>query len=148
MDIYLYIDESGSPNIFDNITGNENFYVGMCLLADQVSQQLIDDALTRLRGESNNTPSDIQCLNRGYFYASDDGPNAHSYLCTKIRTIPNLTFSYEKVNKGLLYNFDRSIAESESRLHQFMASLAAVVVSHAKVDCAHIYLAQRQEVFQ
>jgi len=144
MELFLYIDESGSPSLSDTIDRNVNFYVGMCMMTEEVHQEFIDDAITKLRCESDNTPADIQCLNRGYFHASEDGPNAHSFLCRKISTIPNLDFSYEKVDKVFLSDIERPLAQSESRLHQFMASLATVVVSHAKVDCAHIYLAQRQ----
>lgn len=147
MDLYIYIDES--RDISNILKGNsaDKFYVGMSMVDREINQKIINDALDDLNKIPDLGQADKDCLQRKYFHASEDGPEAHSCLCKKIAAYDQLSFSYEIFDIALADEFTKPLTSSEARLHQLMTFMSATVTSHARVDCVHIYVAQREKSF-
>ncbi|MFF2889073.1 hypothetical protein [Paenibacillus sp. NPDC057967] len=92
--LFLYIDES----IFSH-DGKDYYAVGMLIIEHEVSNDIIEKALTELKNdpdihEENTKVSDKRTLARGYFHATDDSKNAHSHLCSVISKQLNAKVSY------------------------------------------------------
>jgi hypothetical protein len=95
----IYVDETSYS---ENINHGRDFVgIGVLLAEDDaIPAQIISDALTALRNDPDrNDPStrdrDFRTLERGYFHASEDSKNAHSWLCREITA--KLTGEYKYI---------------------------------------------------
>jgi hypothetical protein len=84
----IYVDET---NYYENRNhGREFVGIGVLLVEDDaISSEIISDALSALQNDPERSAPDTRkrdsrTLKRGYFHASEDSKNAHSWLCRKI----------------------------------------------------------------
>src|SRR4051812_26671280 len=92
---WVYIDESQSPHAA-GVDEGQPFWLGALITAFPIEQKLIAEALDKLRADPDAAGNvhDIATLSRGYFHASDDSKNAHSWICQAIVAAPiDATFS-------------------------------------------------------
>lgn len=76
--LFAYLDETA----FDDARA---FGYGMLLTEEPLRASVIDGALADLQADPDfHRKYDRATLTRGYFHASEDGKNAHSFLCRRI----------------------------------------------------------------
>ncbi|HUC83480.1 MAG TPA: hypothetical protein VMR70_21385 [Flavisolibacter sp.] len=83
MAVYAYADET----IFNvsNSTNGKALGCGIFISQEKVTQTIIDTALADLKIDPDlDAKKDHRTMGRGFFHASDDSKNAHSYLCAAI----------------------------------------------------------------
>ena len=77
--LFLWIDESGDPNVEATSGESGQFSVGMLVRKKPITQEIIGRALNRLRQDedSSENQQDQKTLARRYFHASEDSKNAY-----------------------------------------------------------------------
>jgi hypothetical protein len=144
-EVWVYLDESQSPNAAGTQKG-QPFWVAALATEQPLQQALIDKALNDLRVDSDavGNKSDQATLTRGYFHASLDSKNAHSWLCRSIvESGLNASFS------ASLWFFDRQDGRERegADLHRLSTLLSALSVLQDDYDRVHLEAARREGTF-
>jgi len=98
LSLYIYADETEFKLNEDDEKGIIG--TGLLLTESPINFNVIDIALKNLKKEigimEEPDTRDLRTDKRGYFHASDDSKNAHSYLCESIRdnVVGNFYYSY------------------------------------------------------
>lgn len=101
MPIYAYADET----IFDIDlkSGIHALGYGIFISKVPITDRVVEEALEQLRNDPDfDERKDKRTLINGYFHASEDSANAHSYFCNAIRKhiIGIFEFSYFSIDRG------------------------------------------------
>ena len=144
---YIYIDESGDPNP-QIVEGSEAiFSAGMLLTTSEVVQSQINEALGKLKNDSDfDDDLDTNTLDRGYFHASFDSKNAHSYICRVASSVnPALleVFRFDRTSEGYRQRSD----ETARTRHVNFVNLLICRSSTSRIDKVNVFIAERQQTF-
>lgn len=145
-EIYVYIDESGNPNISNYERDNQYFSIGEAILGNEVSSNLIDKAMNDLDQREDLGKSDVKTLKRGYFHSCEDGPEAHSAITYLINDL-ELKFNFLSFDKKKYRQNGNDEFDTEKLLHNHMIELASVFVSNRDVDVVNVFVAERESSF-
>jgi hypothetical protein len=119
---YAYADETEFKwdiSDADSVIGS-----GVLITNDEISEIVIKEALTELAEYNNKTAKDLLTLKRGYFHASEDSKDAHSFLCKSINKYVSGKFRFSYYNKQKRTRFEKGETdESVKRLTLQLASL-------------------------
>ncbi|SJZ67843.1 DUF3800 domain-containing protein [Selenihalanaerobacter shriftii] len=145
-EIYVYIDESGNPNIRSYEGDNQYFSIGAAILGNEVSSNLIEKAMNDLKQREDLGKSDVKTLKRGYFHSCVDGPEAHSAIMYLINDL-ELKFDFLSFDKKKYRQNGNDEFDTEKLLHNHMVELASVFVSNRDVDVVNVFVAERESSF-
>jgi len=142
---WVYIDESHMPFGMGEPDAKP-FWLGALVTPAPISHAVAREALKNLAGDSDATGNaqDAETARRGYFHASFDSKNAHSWLCRAIveRGVQAAFF-------GSQWFFNREDSENieGARLHGLSALLGTSFVLECDFDAVHFVIATRAESF-
>lgn len=132
--IWIYIDESGVPNVAETSPVSIGSYTCTAAVPDDFFQSALD-----------TLPRDDAARNRGWFHASQDSPAAHSAECGRIGGIPwKCAFDRDDLDKGL-YSA-QSKDHSEQFVHRELVTIAQMHGAHF-ARSVHIHIAERAKSF-
>ncbi len=144
-DAWVYIDESQAPHA-EGTEAGQPFWLGALITEKPIDQNLIGGALSRLGADPDacGNSHDQATLARGYFHASEDSKNAHSWICRAIVDGP-LVASFSATQ----WFFGREdSAEFEGvGLHRLTALVSASMAFQDDFDCVHVFIANRDGSF-
>lgn len=143
-EIHVFIDETGNPNISSQKGAEKYFGIGSAIFETPVTTEQITQALDKLAATENLEKSDKKTVQRGYFSAKKDGPEAHSQITQLINTL-NLDFKFTRVDKTQLRGPDLKMSESE--FHKHMTQLCTVIGARKKIDRMFVHVAERSKSF-
>jgi len=145
-DAWVYIDESQAPEQGGTEKGHP-FWVAAVITEKPIPQELLDDALVRLRDDPDSAENgqDGETLRRGYFHASEDSKNAHSWIC---RAIVDGAIDAEFSATQWFFEGHEGEGLQGSELHQHAIILSALAAIESDFDCIHILIAERTGTFQ
>jgi len=75
-------------NIYlDETVSNDRTHIGYGALMTRlpIPNEIIAKSLLELQSDKDINDNDQNTIQKAFFHASDDSPNAHSYLCSNIR---------------------------------------------------------------
>lgn len=143
---WVYIDESQAPSA-EGCERDQPFWVGALSVEYPIVASLIDGAFTCLANDPDaaNNQSDIRTLERGYFHASEDSPNAHSHIC---RAIVAARMNVQL--RAFLWYFDREGGSSrkDSDLHRLGVLGSSLSTIDKNYDVVHLVVAKRGGSFE
>jgi hypothetical protein len=146
MDAWVYIDESQAPHAAGADHG-QPFWLGAVITEHPIEQSLTAAALDQLKAdpEAVGNAQDTATLARGYFHASEDSKNAHSWVCRAIVDAP-LDASFSATQ----WFFGRRDSDQYGggQLHRLTALLSALTVIEDDFDTVHIFVASREGSFE
>ncbi len=133
MKIFAYSDE----------TAFENEFAGSgCLISETpISDSVIEEALKNLRDERN--VKDIKTINRGYFHAKDDSPNAHSCICRSIKKNITGDFIYNFIDKKRDFSLQK---QKDVEIQNLTLLLSNETVTNLKM-CDILFIVEEREDF-
>ncbi|MGD2089325.1 MAG: hypothetical protein PVH61_24330 [Candidatus Aminicenantes bacterium] len=144
-ELFIYIDESGTPSFSDN----EAFSLGALISPKKIPNKIIRDALDKLENDKDLNKKDRETINRGFFHASFDSKNAHSYICEGISKIAYpCTFSVEILKKANTVDANKEGLQTNSKMHRHVFSLIAVHFLLSKIDKLCFFVAERKAHLQ
>ena len=142
---WIYIDESQAPHA----TGTENgqpFWLGAIIVESPIADGLVEGALRNLEADPDalHDRRDRKTVTRGYFHASLDSKNAHSWI-SKAICGARLDADFS----ATLWYFDRPDSEGleGARLHGLTALLCSSTAFQADFDAVHVAIAAREGSF-
>lgn len=144
--LYIYIDESGTPSISDK----DPFYIGVFVSTTKISTDFFDQSFQNLKNdeEFDSNQTDKTTYQRGYFHASLDSKNAHSYCC---RTIAGISWPCEfyvsSIDKSNMTETDRTELNTEGKMHQHTLMISQMEFLIDNWDQIEIYIAERESSF-
>ncbi|MDI3286160.1 hypothetical protein [Polyangium sp. 15x6] len=145
-DAWVYIDESQAPHATGAEAG-QPFWLGALITEQPIEQGLIDGALGQLKADPDSVGNtqDEATLGRGYFHASEDSKNAHSWICRAIVDAPvHAKFSATR------WFFDRhdSNEYDGAKLHRLTALLSVMTALQDDFETIHVFVASREGSFE
>ncbi len=142
---WVYIDESQGPAA-DAVDPGKPFRVGALVVEREIGDDLIKKALGKLAADpdARGNATDEETLRRGYFHASLDSKNAHSWLSREIVAAP-----IDGAFSDMQWHFGRkdSGKYGPGELHPLMNLLAALTVTQDDYDAVHLVVARREGTF-
>ena len=148
---YIWIDESGTPRaeIAPASDAERVFSVGMLLRTEPLSATLIDQALERLREDSDavGNPQDRETLERAYFHASMDSKNAHSHVCAAAAASGPALFEFFSFDRAAAPGIHRDLLADSRTFHRSMVELLATRISATRTSHVQIMIAEHAHSF-
>ncbi len=142
VDGWVYIDESQAPHAAAVDIG-QPFWLGALITEHPIEQGFITSALDWLKADPDalENANDAATLSRGYFHASCDSKNAHSWLCRAI-----VDSKMDAVFSSTQWFFDREDSDQHegAELHKLTALLSALTAIHDDFDSVNIRIAERE----
>lgn len=140
----MYIDESGAPS-----TNDKNpFALGVFVSTTPIPSDFFADSFEQLKNDPDFTEMDQQTVDRGYFHASLDSKNAHSFCCRKIAGIgwPS-ELHWVFLDKDAMNQGERNELDTEAKIHQHLISLLEIATTISGFKKVKIWVAERQGSF-
>lgn len=114
-ELFAYIDESGDPNP----AVPDPFCLGVLLSKMPFSSDFFSKAFSKLACDKDFEERDRITLDRGYFHASFDSKNAHSYCCRAINQCGyEFEFRFSKFDKSKIKNLHDGKAYDAKLIHR------------------------------
>lgn len=137
MKIFAYSDETAfNSNAENKFTGSG------CLISESpISNLVIEEALMGLRNGKNE--KDIKTINRGFFHASKDSPNAHCCICRSIMKNVTGEFVYNFINKKRDVSLQK---HKDNEIHNLTLLLSNETVTNLKI-CDISFIVEKRKDF-
>lgn len=143
-EVWIYVDESQAPNA-EGVDDGKRFRVGAFATEQPVHKTVVESALTDLAHDSDAVGNglDEATLSRGYFHATEDSKNGHSWLCRGIK----------EHCRGSLYvtHWDFGSAKQDDkrggRLHRLMILLSSLSAAQLGYHRVNLVIAAREGTF-
>lgn len=145
-EIFLYVDEAGNPNLRSVTINDKYFSIGSAVFPAKVSKQVICSAMESLSESEFLSKADQNTLARGYFHASDDGPEAHSKLMIEANKL-DIDFYLFQFDKQLYASTEDNRFTTEQHLHHHLIHLAAGLGINYDVKRINLIVAERHKSF-
>ncbi len=143
---WVYIDESHEPYGAGNPNANP-FWLGALVTPVPISTAVVEEALKNLSKDPDvvGNAQDEETARRGYFHASFDSKNAHSWFC---RSIVQGGVQAAFFANQWFFNRDDSENLEGTRLHRLSTLLGTSFVLGCDFDAIHFAIATRFGSFE
>lgn len=146
VEAWVYVDESQAPCAAGAADG-QPFWIGSLITQHPIDQALIAGALDCLKTDPDavGVTQDATTLARGFFHASEDSKNAHSWLCRAL-VRPPLQASFSAAQ----WFFGRPDSDDYTGgdLHRASVLLSIMTALQDDFDCIHLFVAKREGSFE
>lgn len=142
---WVYIDESQAPSAV-GVEDGRPFQLAALLVEEPISSKLTEGAMASLRQDPDAgvDPIDARTFARGYFHASEDSKNGHSWLC---RAIVEAPINGHIFVERWFFGRDKGDEYEGAKLHRLFVLLSIGAAVFGNYDAIHICLASRQGTF-